>query len=133
MAPSLPPRLTAALAQVGVRFPELRLLVLFGSRAAGNARPDSDWDFAYQGGAELDALALAAYLSDTLQVDDVDLVDLDRAGGLIRFHVARDGVQLFERLSGNFDRFWFEAVTFWCDAEPVLRRGYEAILARLPS
>ena len=25
-------------------------------------------------------------------------------------------------------RFWFDAVSFWCDAEPLLRSGYETIL-----
>jgi hypothetical protein len=38
-------------------------------------------------------------------------------------------VVLFEAQAGTFDRFWMKSVGFWCDAEPVLRRGYEGILA----
>jgi hypothetical protein len=28
-------------------------------------------------------------------------------------------------------RFWLEAVSFWCDAVPVIERGYESVLSRL--
>jgi predicted nucleotidyltransferase len=36
----------------------MTLLVLHGSRARGDAREGSDWDFAYLAGAEMDELAL---------------------------------------------------------------------------
>jgi predicted nucleotidyltransferase len=108
--------------------PGLSLLVLHGSRARGDARQDSDWDFAYLASAELDPAALYADLAVALGTDRIDVANLTTAGGLIRYRVARDGVVVFEATAGIFDRFWFEAVSFWCDAAPVLRAGYEAIL-----
>lgn len=110
---------------------ELRLLVLHGSRARGDAREDSDWDFAYLATRGWDASLLYADLALALGTDRIDVADLAAAGGLIRYRVARDGVVLFEAIPATFERFWFEAVSFWCDAEPVLRAGYEAVLDEL--
>jgi predicted nucleotidyltransferase len=116
------------LAAIAPRHPALDLLVLFGSRARGDARPDSDWDFAYLAGGSLDALALRADLADALGTDALDLVNLDRAGGLLRFRAARDGTALFERRPGLFARFQYEAASFWCQAGPVIQRAYERLL-----
>ena len=35
---------------------------------------------------------------------------------------------LFESPAGQFQRFWVEAVSFWCDAAPVLERAYAGVL-----
>ena len=115
-----------------VRHPHLRLLLLFGSRARNSARPESDWNFAYLGDEGLDMLAVRADLVEGLSSDRIDLADLLRAGGLLRYRAARDGRLLYEREPGCFDRFWLEAVGFWCDAQPVLAASYEEVLARLP-
>ena len=61
--------------------PGLDLLVLFGSRARGDFRADSDWDFGYMAGPDFDPLALAADLGRVLASDRIDLADLQRAGG----------------------------------------------------
>ncbi|MBM3770296.1 MAG: hypothetical protein FJW27_03240 [Acidimicrobiia bacterium] len=76
--------------------------------------------------------ALLASLVTTLETDRVDLVDLERASGLLRFRAASEGQLIFEAVDGLADRFRLEAATFWFDAEPVLRRGYERLLAELP-
>jgi predicted nucleotidyltransferase len=109
----------------------LRLLVLHGSRARGTAHGLSDWDFAYLSDADFDPDALLARLSEELASDSVDLADLSRASGLLRFKVAGDGLLLFERDPGLFDRFRLDAITAWCDMEPILGRAYEAQLTRL--
>ena len=119
------------LASLGARHPALRLLVLFGSRARGDAREQSDWDLGYLGEPGMDADALLLDVVNALGTDRVDLVDLARAGGQIRFRAARDGRPLYEAPRGAFAEFWIEAVDFWCDAEPVLRAGYADALARL--
>jgi predicted nucleotidyltransferase len=41
----------------------LELLVLHGSRARGDAREDSDWDFAYLAAAEFDLSLLSGTLA----------------------------------------------------------------------
>jgi predicted nucleotidyltransferase len=113
--------------------PGLKLLVVHGSRARGDTHAGSDWDFAYLATPDFDPSLLYADLAIALGTDHVDLVDLASSGGLIRYHAARDAVVVHESEPGLFDKFWFAAVSFWCDAEPVLRRGYASILAELKS
>ena len=111
--------------------PNLHLLVLFGSRARGDARADSDWDFAYLAGRGFAPESLLSRLVAAVGTERVDLVDLERAGALLRFRVARDGHVIHEDASGAFARFWLDAVHFWCDAGPLINAGYEANLASL--
>ena len=120
------------LARVARETAGLDLLVLFGSRARGGAHDGSDWDLAYLAAAHMDPAALRGRLVEALRTDRVDLVDLARASGLLRYRAARDGQLVYEARAGVSDEFQFEAVRFWCDAGPVLQRGYEDVLAELP-
>lgn len=120
-----------ALKGVAAAVPGLRLLAVFGSRARGDSRPGSDWDLAYLGDPGLDPDALLAAVAETLGADRIDLVDLARAGGQLRYRIAREG-RLVDAVSGDdWDAFRIEAVTFWCDVEPVLRRAYDEKLEAL--
>lgn len=105
--------------------------MVFGSRARGDAHARSDWDFGYLGDEHLDPAALMADLIDCLATDRVDLTDLARAGALLRFRAAAEGHPVYAAEPDAFERFWLDAVSFWCDAEPVLRTGYADVLARL--
>lgn len=107
----------------------LDLLVLFGSRSRGDDTASSD--FGYLGRAPFEADRLLTGLVKVLGTERVDLANLERASGLLRFRAARDGRPIFEAEPGTFARFWFDTVSFWCDAEPVLRAGYEDVLERL--
>ena len=109
----------------------LDLLILFGSRARGDPRPGADWDFGYLADAAADVPGLLAGLVEGLGDDHVDLVDLRRAGGLLRYRAARDGVLLHESEVEAFDRFRLDAVRFWCDNAPTFERGYDEILETL--
>jgi predicted nucleotidyltransferase len=123
----------ASVRVVAARTPGLSLLVLHGSRARGDARPDSDWDVAYLADdASFDPDGLLASLVERLETDRVDLADLARAGALFRHRVAGDGVVIFEHTPGTFDHFWLDAVHTWCDLEPVLTPAYEHLLQALP-
>lgn len=110
----------------------LHLLVLHGSRARGEAHAGSDWDFAYRAGAAFDPDDLLAHLADTLKADRIDLVNLDRAGALLRYRSARDGVVCWEATPGEFERFWIDAVGTWCDLGPVLEPAYARVLDAIP-
>jgi predicted nucleotidyltransferase len=116
---------------VAARQRGLILLVLFGSRARGDAAAHADWDFGYLADGSADPVALATALAEAVHSERLDLVDLAHTSGLLRYRAARDGVLVFEATQGSFDRFRFEAARFWFDAEPVLRPGYDAILERL--
>lgn len=109
----------------------LDLLVLFGSRARGEARPDSDWDFGYLADERFDPLDLLPPLVTAPGSDRIDLVELRRAGALLRFRAARDGRPIFEARPGRFEELQLEAADFWCDVEPVLRRAYGDLLDEL--
>ena len=126
------PDVYAALTRVAAAAPGLQMLLLHGSRARNEAHAHSDWDFAYEAAAKFDADALLAALADALHADRIDLVDLDRAGALVRHRVARDRVVLFERTPGRFDRFWLNAVDTWCDLAPILEPIYGRVLETLP-
>jgi predicted nucleotidyltransferase len=121
-----------SLRAVAAACPGLDLLVLYGSRARGDAHDQSDWDFGYEADAGFDPDRLLATLAGHLKADRIDLVDLNRAGALLRYRVARDGVVVVERHGGHFERFWFAAVDTWCDLAPVLNPVYENILESLP-
>jgi len=113
------------------KHPGLQLLLLFGSRAQGKAREDSDWDFGYLADPNFDSLAFYTDLVLLLETDRVDLVDLERASGLLRFRAIRDGILLFEAQKGQYQKFWLEVVDFWCENGPIFQREYEAILEDL--
>ncbi len=126
---SIDPRLAQFLHES--RPPGLRLLVLFGSRARGDAGDLADWDFGYVADREFDPDRLLAAVVGQVGSDRIDLVDLARAGGQLRYRAARDGQPQYEAQPGEFARFWIDAVTFWCDAAPVLGQAYADVLERL--
>jgi predicted nucleotidyltransferase len=116
---------------IAERFATLSLLILHGSRARGDAHAHSDWDFAYESTGELDELALRSELVDALGTDAVDLADLSRSGGLLRFRAASEGIAIFERTPGAFYDFAERAVFFWLDAGPVIEQAQREVLDRL--
>jgi predicted nucleotidyltransferase len=83
--------------QVLLDGPPLQLAILFGSRARGTARPDSDIDLAIL--PEDPALSLR---DESLLVANlehatgarVDLVRVDHAAPALRWRIARDGIVL---------------------------------------
>ena len=109
----------------------VRLIAVFGSRARNDAHASSDWDIAFLADPGFDAGGLLARLIGHLGTDRIDVVDLARASGQLRFRVARDGTPVFARDPDEWNRFWTNAVSFWCDAGPVLRQAYAGILQEL--
>lgn len=109
----------------------LDLLLLFGSRARGDAHEGSDWDLGYLADDDFEPMAFLARSVETLRSDRIDLVNLRSASGLLRYRAARDGRVIFERRPDLGDRFKIEAVSFWSDAAPVLERAYEGVLTEL--
>lgn len=98
--PSLERLLESALA----RFPEVRLALLFGSRARGTGNDGSDVDVAVSAPG-LDLLTLAASLSERAGVE-VDVVDLD--GDLpipLLAGIVRDG-RVVHRRSPDVEARW---------------------------
>lgn len=113
--------------------PEARpaLLLLFGSRARGDAAVNADWDFGYLPGDATDPDRLRDVLVSRLRTEAVDLADLSRASGLLRYRAARDGVAIYEARPEIYLAFQEEAARAWCDMERVLRRAYSSLLEEL--
>ena len=107
--------------------PDLRLLVLFGSAAKGQAGAKSDLDLAVlcEGPADLDALYLA--LAPRLRTDRLDLVDLRRAGPILAFEVARSGRPLFQKSPGLFRQFQSLASRRYADTKKLREAQRRAI------
>ena len=108
-----PPR--NALARLA-RKHRLGLLVLFGSRAQGRARPKSDVDLAYLG-SDLrrtpDLLRLWGDCADLFGTERVDLLDLRTADPLPVYEAFRGGRPLYEAKAGLFfDRYSYAARRF---------------------
>jgi hypothetical protein len=70
----------------------------------GDAHSGSDWDFAFVAGPGFDELGLRAALARALHTDAIDLADLQRAGAVLRYQVARDGQPVLEREPGEIER-----------------------------
>jgi predicted nucleotidyltransferase len=74
---------------------DIRLALLFGSRARGRARPDSDADVAVLGVRGLGLLELAADLSAAARVE-VDVLSLEDPGYPLLNALLRDSIVLHE-------------------------------------
>lgn len=131
MGHSPPEHLLEAVAAAARATVGLDLLILYGSRARGDALPSADWDFGYLADEAADVPGLLAALVEVLGDDNVDLVDLDRTTGLLRFRSSRDGVLVHESESGLFDRYRLDAARFWCENASVFEQGYQETLEAL--
>jgi len=112
--------------------PELKLAVLFGSTARGEARPRSDVDL---------GVLLETYTPDLrFKVEAelgraagraVDVILLDDAPPLLRFEIARDGVLLFQREDHLWTDFKARAMVDWWDWAPTYRKILAGVTRRL--
>lgn len=113
-------------------WPELRLAVLFGSTARGQAGPRSDVDL---------GLLLEPYSPELrFQVEaelgraaglPVHVILLDEAPPLLRFEIARDGILLFQREEHLWTDFKARAMVDWWDWAPTARKIQAAVFQRL--
>jgi predicted nucleotidyltransferase len=129
-------RLKDALASV----PGIRLAFLFGSRARGRARSDSDFDLAVLVDDSLVAgtderaatiRRLAGRLGREVSSAHLDLVILNSAPVLLRHRVLRDGVLLFQRSTKDRVRFATKTIQDYQDGEIRRERFLEKRIQRL--
>jgi len=119
-----------ALAQLAAADPDVRLLVLFGSRARGGGRPASDFDLGVSLTHSAARSRVEAALGGAVE-REVDVVDLDTAPPQLRFEIARDGRLLFERRPYLWADFRARAMIDWWDWAPISRRIHAAAVERL--
>ncbi|HYN22823.1 MAG TPA: nucleotidyltransferase domain-containing protein [Thermoanaerobaculia bacterium] len=124
--------LAERLRQRAANWPEVRLAVLFGSTARGDARSKSDIDL---------GILLEPYspeLRFKVEADlgraagrPIDVVLLDDAPPLLRFEIAREGVLLFEREDHFWTDFKTKAMIDWWDWAPTHRMIAAGVARRL--
>ena len=109
------------------QLPNLQMLILFGSRARGEHKPDSDWDLAISYDEanrqthikeiSNDYLTSLSILSELFEInrDLIDLIELDRCSPLMKYQVARDGKLIYEKNTGDFLKFRVRAWKEYAD------------------
>jgi len=112
--------------------PEVRLAVLFGSTARGQARPQSDVDL----GVLLDPDTPDVRLKAETELGraagrSVDVVFLNQAPPLLRFEIAKEGVLLHQDQDHLWTDFKTRAMLDWWDWEPIAKRIEDALIQRL--
>lgn len=108
---------------------DIRVAVLFGSRARGTARPDSDVDLAVEA-RSVDLLTLGAELGQALDLE-VDVVDLAEASIPLMEHVVRDGIVVHEGYRGAGALWRSQTLATLETDRPWYDRMSEAWLARV--
>lgn len=119
-----------ALAAIASRFPEVKLVVLFGSVARGQALPTSDADFAVLGSSFWSGLSLGAELGRALGREP-HVVELETASDLRRMQVVRDGTLIYEREPDVWVRFKAESLVRWLDIAPMVELCAAGVRKRL--
>ncbi|WP_413174226.1 type VII toxin-antitoxin system MntA family adenylyltransferase antitoxin [Anabaena azotica] len=125
--------------QVSLVIPYITMLVLFGSRATGNIRANSDWDFAilydkekydiYQTSHPLAFFELYWLFGELFKLnsDHIDVVDLHKCSELKSHFVARDGIMLFEKTPGEFEAFRLNSLKSESELKQFCENQYQHI------
>ncbi len=96
----------------------LSFVVLFGSQLFEGKGLKGDYDIAVLSEDKIDSdkdLELVSRFSQILESDAVDVVILNFASPLIQYEVATSARLLYEKESGSFDKFRWQAVQRWND------------------
>lgn len=109
---------------------DLDLLVLLGSYGTEHFAPGrSDIDLAFLSRKRLQSdehLQLIMELSALFQHGKIDLIDLEKASGLLKYEVATRGRSLFHSKKGFFERYRLYCLRYYYDTAKfrVLQKEY---------
>jgi hypothetical protein len=128
-------QVTAALRSIE----EIEYAYLFGSRATGSARANSDVDLAVglRAGQDLDLLSdlhdrILGVLDPLVPGERMDLVALTRrTPAALRHQVFKHGKLLFERVRDNLVRLRELTAREWCDSAPKRREAWAITKRRI--
>lgn len=107
---------------------EVEVALLFGSRARGEHRPDSDVDVAVLG--NVDRLALAADLSRAVR-HEVEVIDLEAAGYPLLTAIVEEGILVHEGVGSAYPRWRSHALSQLALDRTWYARMRDAYLAKL--
>ncbi len=125
--------LPSRLERIFEKYPEISAVYLFGSRALGSARPESDLDLAIVSsspGAHAHRLDLLAELAKE-GLDNVDLVFLDTSDIVLRFEAVRPNRLIYAREAFDHGGYYSKIVRQYFDFLPHLNTQREAYKRRI--
>jgi uncharacterized protein len=115
---------------------DVELAILFGSHAAGQARPDSDIDIAvlFSGSPSIDDLAqrvlsLEHALATSLQTAQIHLSQLNQVDALFLHQVVTKGVPIFVRDQGRLADLELRAIKRYLDTARFREAEWRALRA----
>lgn len=136
--PLTPHRLAARVAEALGSEPDVLDAYLFGSRARGDDREESDVDVAVFLDPQLSPalrfarrIELATNVMGALQRSDLDLVVLNDVTPLLYHRVLRDGIRVIARDPVACAGRAAEAISRFCDDVPRLRLLSDALARRI--
>lgn len=98
---------------------QLELLVLVGSYETQHFKKgESDIDLAYLGKKQLTVdqkLSLLEDLARHYRYGKIDVIDLQKASGLLKYQVATQGRLVYESFRGQFDRYYLYCLRYYYD------------------
>ncbi len=111
----------------------LDALWVFGSRATGNARADSDWDLAALFKTKPDPVELLSARGEFEQLADapVDVIDLDRASPVLAHQVVKQGQLVVENDRRRRVNFVAHVPGRYEDLRIIRRGAEQALVERL--
>lgn len=101
----------------------LRFVILYGSYAKNQARPDSDIDLAVLGNKIVDfsqIVDLNNEFIDLLHFNEIDVKSLHRTNPLFRYQVTRDGILLFGN-ENDYNHFKAYAFRDYIDSQDLFK------------
>ena len=108
----------------------LALVVLFGSRARGDAREKSDVDIGFLTPRTIDYRERYEVTEAFIMIfknRNMELVDLAHVPPEVNRQVVNEGVVLFEARSGVFDRFSVNAYRRYVETKPLREHRYQYV------
>lgn len=117
--------------------PDILLVYLFGSQARGKTGPLSDIDLAVllKPASKREyfekKLTLLSELTAVLGRDDIDLVILNQAPVMLKYHILKEGKPLFIRDEELHINIIQKTISEYLDFKPVLNAHYQALQRRI--
>ncbi len=103
---------------------DLEMLVLFGSRADGTFREDSDFDIAFRSKKDFSFDDLVDLNNDLIKIfkcDKIDLVDLKKAEDPVLIHQISKNPKLLFGKEEDLIKFRVYAFSYYLDYEPFFK------------